>query len=398
MLLDRYIGQTVLRAFLLIAAGLTALFSLLVFVEQLALIGQGRYGLGNALAYTALTAPSRLLLLAPVCMLLATLLGLGGLARHAELTAFRGFGVSEARIIGAVLKLCVPIALALFLLAQFVIPPAQLAAQREQAAALGNAVADLAGGGFWVHKGRIFLNVRDFSGGNRLTGIGLYTLAPDGTLLSFIAADRATIEPDGSWALTGVIRKQTGNGRTETDSPPRLLWKPFLSPRQLRLLTMPPQMMPPLTLLAYIRALKRQHQQAILYAQAFWSMVAVPIALFGMALIAAPFVFETRRSGTAGRQILVGGLIGIVFLLVQQIIGYLGILLALDPAGSALAPSLVLAGLGAWLLERRHERLGPPFHLPDPAQKFRVGRFLRPEQNQKQQGEAQDFEQKIQQR
>ena len=398
MLLDRYIGWTVLRAFLLIATGLTALFSLLVFVEQLALIGQGRYGLGNALAYTLLTAPSRLLLLAPVCMLLATLLGLGGLGRHLELTAFRSFGVSEARIIGAVLKLCLPIALALFLLAQFVIPPAQLAAQREQAAALGNAVPDLAGGGFWVHKDGIFLNVRDFSGGNRLTGIGLYTLAPDGTLLSFIAADRATIEPDGRWALTGVIRKQIRDSGTITDFPGLLLWKPFISPRQLQLLTMPPQMMPPLTLFAYVHALKRQHQQAILYAQAFWSMVAVPIALFGMALIAAPFVFGTRRSGTAGRQILVGGLIGIVFLLVQQIIGYLGILLALDPAASALAPSVVLAGSGAWLLDRGHERLAPPFRLPDLPQKFRVGRFLRPEQNQENQAEAGDFKEKIQQR
>ena len=81
MLLDRYVGWTVLRAFLLIAAGLTSLFSLLVFVEQLSYVGQGQYRATDALGYTLLTAPDRLLQLAPICMLLAALLGLGSLAR-----------------------------------------------------------------------------------------------------------------------------------------------------------------------------------------------------------------------------------------------------------------------------------------------------------------------------
>jgi hypothetical protein len=99
---DRYIGWTILRTFLVIAAGLTALFSLLSFVEQLGLVGEGHYRVLDALAYTVLTAPDRLLQLAPVAMLLATLLGLAKLARGSELTALCSFGVSEAGIIGAV--------------------------------------------------------------------------------------------------------------------------------------------------------------------------------------------------------------------------------------------------------------------------------------------------------
>jgi lipopolysaccharide export system permease protein len=76
------------------------------------------------------------------------------------------FGFSEARIIGAVLKLCVPVVAALFLMAQFVIPPAQLRAQRVQASALGNTVPGLANGGFWARQGGTFLNVKQFSGGD----------------------------------------------------------------------------------------------------------------------------------------------------------------------------------------------------------------------------------------
>ncbi len=72
--------------------------------------------------------------------------------------------------------------LVLFLVAQFVIPPAQLKAQREQAAALGNALPGLSNGGFWAENNRDFLNVQRFAGGDTLLGINLYRINDDGTL------------------------------------------------------------------------------------------------------------------------------------------------------------------------------------------------------------------------
>ena len=354
-LFDRYVGRTVLSAFLIIAAGLTALFSLLGFVEQLGLVGQGHYRTLDALAYAILTAPTRLLQLAPVSMLLATLLGLGRLARGSELTAFRSFGVSEARIIVAVMKLCAPVLLVLFLLAQFVIPPAQLAAQRQQAAALGNALLGLSGGGFWVARDLNFLNVQGFSGGDTLRGMSAYSFNPNGTLQTYLQAERAQIKPDGRWLLSDVLRKHDQGARIVTDRLPNLDWKPFLSSRQLQLLALPVGSMPPVALYAYIRQLKRLHEPAQLYEQAFWSIVATPLSLIGMTLIAAPFVFGSQRSGTAGRQIVIGALVGIIFVLAQQITGYVGLLLDLHPAFFALAPSVLLLGLGLWLLDRGEE-------------------------------------------
>lgn len=359
MLLDRYVGWAVGRSFLLITTGLTALFSLLGFVEQLGLVGQGQYRLQDALIYTLLTAPDQMLQLAPVSMLLAALIGLGTLAKNAELTAFRSFGVSQARIIGAVVKLCVPVIVALFFVAQFVIPPAQQAAQRERAAALGDALPGLSNGGFWAQKGGVFLNVQSFAGGTELHGVSIFTFGPDGGLHSFIAADEAVPQPDGDWALSGITRRTITNGQTVTDQPDGLDWKPFLSTKQLRLLAMPPQTMPPLALYSYVRQLKRQHQEALVYEQSFWEMVAIPLSLIGMAMIAAPFVFGPQRAGGAGRQIVIGALLGMVFLLVQQITFYLGLLLAVNPAFSALAPSILLIVLGGWLLERQHIKLKP---------------------------------------
>lgn len=62
---DRYIQMVTLRAFLLVALGLTALFSLLEFVDQLAFVGQGHYRLADAAAYTALLGPARFMQLRP---------------------------------------------------------------------------------------------------------------------------------------------------------------------------------------------------------------------------------------------------------------------------------------------------------------------------------------------
>lgn len=359
MLLDRYIGWVVFRTFLLIAFGLTALFSLLGFVEQLGLVGQGQYGLRDAALYSLLTAPDRLLQIAPIAMLLGSLLGLGALARGSELTAFRSFGISQLRIVGAVLKLCVPVIIGLFLIAQFVVPPAQQAAQRERAGALGDALSGQSDGGFWAQKNGVFLHVESFAGSNALRNVAIFTFSPQGELQSFIAAGTARPQPNGSWLLFDVERKTVTNGQTETDQPEEMSWQPFISTRQLSFLAIPPETMPPLALYAYVHQLKRQHQEALIYEQSFWSMVAIPLSVIGMALIATPFVFGLQRSGSTGRQIVVGALLGMVFLLVQEITGYLGLLLAVNPAVSALAPSVVLILLGAWMLERSHTKLRP---------------------------------------
>lgn len=351
-MLDRYIARVVLRAFLMVIIGLTALFSLLAFVEQLSLVGEGHYKLHDALIYTMLTAPSRILQIAPISMLLGTLIGLGALAKNSELTAFRSFGISQARIIIAALKLCLPIIITLFLIAQFIIPPAQQAAQREQAIAMGDALPGLSNGGFWTQKNGIFLNVQSYIGNRFIRGVSVFTFTPEGALTSLLQADSATPQPDGTWQLNDVRRYTVTNGQTTTSFLATLDWRPFLTIHQFNLLSLPPQTMPPLALYHYVQQLKRRHQEALTYEQTFWNMVAAPLSLIGMTLIAGPFVFGLQRSGGTGRQIVVGALLGMSFILTQQIIGYLGLLLAISPAFSALAPSLLLLTIGLWLLER----------------------------------------------
>src|ERR1700729_681244 len=93
--LDRYIEGATLRSLVLVASGLTGLFSLLEFVDQLHDVGQGHYRVADAFLYVLLTVPSRLLQLMPVSLLMGSLFALGNLSNDSELIAMQATGLSD---------------------------------------------------------------------------------------------------------------------------------------------------------------------------------------------------------------------------------------------------------------------------------------------------------------
>jgi len=354
MLFDRYIEAAVFRAFGLVAAALSALFSLLEFVDQLSFVGQGHYRLIDALVYVLLTVPSRLLQVTPVSMLLGCLLALGTLARNSELTALRSLGISEGRIVGSVLKLVVPIVVVLFLMAEFVIPPAQQLAQTQRLSALSTSAPSLSdAGGFWAQGDGQYLNVGQFDEGGVPKDIEIYAFAEDGSLQSFIHADRADIRPDGTWLLSDVLRKRIYLSQFQTEHLASLAWHSFMPRQQTELLMLPPESMPPVALYRYVRALERRHQQAERYEQELWTKASIPVALAAMVMIAGLFAFGSLRAQSTGHQIAFGVILGVVLSLGQQIASYLALLLDLNPAVATLAPPLLLLMvLVAWFFHR----------------------------------------------
>ena len=351
-LLERYIAVATVKALGLVSAGLTSLFSLLEFVDQLHDVGKGHYRLIDALVYVLLTAPARLVQLMPAAMLFACLFALGSLATRGELTAMRAGGMSPRRIVGSVLRLAGYTVLALFLLAQFVIPPAQQLAQSQRASRLSSSEAVRSGDSFWAAGDHQFLNVRRFNNGNIPSDIFLYEFAANGEPLRFIQADHAEIRPDGNWLLVDVSRKRFNGDQIETDRLASLVWHPFLRPRQAAVLILPAESMQPIELYQYVRDLERRHQPAARYAQELWAKIDIPLAMAAMILIAAPFVFGPLRSQGTGQRMVIGTIIGIVFSLLQQITIYLGLLLNLNPALTATVPSVALMALALYLFRR----------------------------------------------
>ncbi len=351
-LLERYIAVATLEALVLVSAGLTSLFSLLELIDQLHDVGTGHYRLIDACVYVVLTAPARLLKLMPAAMLFACLFALGGLATRSELTAMRAAGMSPGRILAAVFKLAGCVVVLLFLLAQFVIPPAQQLAQALRVSRLSTVQAVRQGDSFWAAADHQFLNVQRFANGNIPSDIHLYEFAASGELQRFVQADHAELRPDGTWLLQQVSSRRFRGTDIETDRFATLEWRSFLRPRQVSVLILPADSMPPIQLYQYIRDLTRRHQPVARYAQELWAKLNLPLATVAMILIAAPFVFGPPRAQSVGVRMMIGTMIGIIFSLIEQITTYLGLLLNLAPALTATAPSILLMAL-AWYLLRR---------------------------------------------
>ncbi len=349
----RYVAVAALRAFALVAVALTGLFSLLEFVEQLASVGQGRYRVIDALVFVLLTAPSRLLQVTPVALLIGCLLALGGMARNSELAAMLSLGFSERRIIGSVLRLVLPLSVLLFGLMQLVIPPAQQLAWEQRSSALATSLTNGRESGFWTRHGRQYLNVERFERGNVPVGIDLYSFRADGDLESVIEADRATIGPDGTWTLANVSRRRVTEWKIETDHLPTLAWRSFISPGQIRFLIVPLASVAPTTLFRHIRSLPAD-QKVRRDEQVLWTEASLPLVLVAMIMAATPFVFGSPRSQNSGQHLARGVGVGMVFSLGQQILSRLGLLLGLSPALVAVVPPLLVIGLAIALLRRRN--------------------------------------------
>ncbi len=354
--IDRYVMVFATRAFALVALALTGLFSLLEFVEQLASVGQGHYDVADAFVYVLLTIPARLLQVAPMSMLLGSLLALGGFARHSELTAMLSLGVSERRIIGSLLILALPIMVFLLLVSEFVIPPAQLFAQEQRNSALASSKSPSNGNSFWAQGNHQYLNVQHFGRKNLATGIDIYAFAPDGSLKSIIHADRADIQRDGIWLLTSVSRKRVQSAEIVSDHLPSLAWQSFIPFEQMQFMTLPLESIPPIALYRHVRYLERQHQKATRYGHELWAKISIPISMIAMIMIAAPFVFGSGRLTSIARSLTMGVGFGVAFSLTEQILERLGSLLEFSPAVAALTPPLLVIALAIYRLYHVKER------------------------------------------
>src|SRR5690606_1206587 len=103
-ILHRYLAVNLLKGYFPVLAVFLAVFSLMVFVDELDEVGKGRYTFWNAGEFLLLTLPSRFVILAPFVALLGSISALGGLANNRELVAMEAGGISPYQIAWSVMK------------------------------------------------------------------------------------------------------------------------------------------------------------------------------------------------------------------------------------------------------------------------------------------------------
>ncbi|MDT8384272.1 MAG: LPS export ABC transporter permease LptG [Gammaproteobacteria bacterium] len=350
-ILDRYIGRHVGYSTLIVMGVLLTLFAFFAFMDEAGQIGKGRYGTWQAFQYVLLTIPGLAYQLFPICALLGTTIGLGILASNSELVVMRAAGVSLSRIIVSVMKIGLLFVVLTLVIGEGVAPPAERYAQTLRSVAMSDKLTLRSQDGLWARDGNSFVNVRDILPGERLGKIFIFERDAAYRLTKMVRADSAVYR-NGSWILQRVVSSDIGESMVTSARVAESPWQTNLSPDLLNVVTVKPNTLSIVGLYQYVAYLKDNGLDAGIYQQALWGKIVAPIITAVMVFLSIPFVFGPLRSVGIGHRILVGTLAGIGFYILNQMFAYMGLVFALNPIFSALAPAVV-AFVMAYLMLRR---------------------------------------------
>ncbi len=350
-LLDRYIGRRVLLAMLVTLLVLTALIGFVTLLDEAGGAGRGDYRIGDVFLYVLLLLPRFAYELFPMAVLLGSLIGLGGLANHSELTAMRGAGVSLSRIVLAVMKAGVIAMMGMVLIGELVAPASEQYAGQMRAEKISGNVTLHTPYGFWARDGNAFINIRYLLPNARLKDVYIYEFSDDRRLLRATHAATAVYQ-GGQWLLSGIRRSSFGEEGVRSEHLDREHWPSTLNPDILDVVAARPSVLPAWGLYQYISYLRDNGLEARSYEVAFWGKVLTPVVVLVMIFLSVPFVFGSLRSVGVGQRIFVGALLGIGFLLLTKAFGNLAVVYRLDPLFAALFPSLFFLAVAFWLARR----------------------------------------------
>ncbi len=336
--IDYHIGRNTLQGVFLVLAGLLVLFGFLELLSQLNDVGKGQFRLADAFVYVALTLPRQAVLLMPISALLGCTVSLGMMADHNELTAMQAAGISVRRIGLSVATASILLMLISVFVAEFIAPPLdQHARMRRSQARYGKTVL-VSKSGFWMRQERFFIHVAGSFSEKQAADIELYELDPEGQISRFLHARTATLQDDRTWLLEDVSQQRIEGGVIQTQALENYRLNHFLTPNQMQIFKLPPDSLSISDLWAYIRSLKARNLNAENYDLALWQKISQPATTASMVLLALTFIFGPVRMRSAGKRIATGMIVGILFYLLNQVFGHMGLLFNIPPLLTTLMP------------------------------------------------------------
>jgi len=350
-ILDWYIGRTIITYTLLVIGVLVGLFSFVAFIDELTDLGVGNYTLYQVIRYTVLTIPQRVHELLPMAALLGTILGLSSLAQLSELVVMRAAGISLLRIVAAVMKAAGVFVLANVILSELITPWTETVAQRGRAEALQESVDQQTDYGLWMRDQGTFINVGEVLPDLTLLDVRVFEFDETRHIRSVVHAKEGIFDKD-TWRLSRVRQSLFTPDRVTSRVTEQANWKSTLAPDILQVFLVRPEQLSLLRLDRYIDHLEDNRQETSRYKLAYWQKIVAPFAVAVMVILAIPFVFGQMRSGSFGRNLFVGIMLGLGFFLANKGFGYVVLVYGIPAILGAVLPTLAFL-LAALILVRQ---------------------------------------------
>jgi lipopolysaccharide export system permease protein len=363
----RLLYSDIIASVMFVVLAFLSLFFVIDLVEELD--GLGRRSIAAALQAVALEVPGHFYELFPIAVLIGTIFSLARLAQTSEYTILRTGGLGPGRALALLAALGAAFAGLTFVVGDFVAP----ACEREIALlkARYSGGTRLGGAGAWLKERRntpqgernYSVNVAGATSGGALAGVRIFEFDADGRLLSRIEAREGRVGADGTWTLADAdiarwpLPRTEGPTQVQLEQQARLQWSSTLSAQVVAAAVLPLGTMTTLELWRYSAHLSDQEQAAQGYEIRFWRKALYPLACLVMVALALPFAYMHARAGSVSLKVFGGIMLGIGFVLLNNLSGHLATLQGWTPWVAASAPSglFLLLSMAAftWLVRYR---------------------------------------------
>ncbi|ODS23928.1 LPS export ABC transporter permease LptG [Candidatus Endobugula sertula] len=350
-LLDSYIFRTTVAAIVIVLLIISSLDLLAKLIDELGNLTD-LYTFSEALMYVALGIPVSFYQFMPFAALVGGLVGLGSLASTSELVVMRAAGVSLLRLTWAVLKPVLLFIVAMLLFAEYVIPVSdQYAESRRSMLLQGKNKAVSSREGFWNREGNEFMHFNSVQTNGKLSGITRYRYDSQGFLYSSSFAE-LVLYINGRWREENVTETLFSKTETSTKTYASRYWDTTLSPKLLTVLVQDTDNLAISKLYRYANYLEKQNLGDENYWLVYWGKVLQPLVIISLVLVAISFIFGPLREATMGYRIFTGVVVGIVFQIVQKLMGPASLIYGLSPLLAVLLPIVFCLAYGLFLLSR----------------------------------------------
>lgn len=351
-IISRYIVSSYLKVIGLSAGSFVAIYLVIDFLERIGRFTRAQGKPYHIFLFFLYKVPEIASQITPLAVLMATLLTLGMLARHSEITAMRGCGISVARITAPLLVTAFVISMLTFLVAELVVP-ASFARMRYVQNVLiekKSPNAFFRQQNIWYRQENTLLQARNFNPADQtLKGITIWQMGPGMTPLQRIEAVAGQYS-DSGWLLKDVVIRGISGGNVVTTLRKRELPVPLnLRLADLKVLEKEAGTMSIFALRSYCNKLRKGGYDDTRYRAQLHSRISLPFASLVMAFLGIPFALRGGR--TSGIAVGIGISLGIGFsyFAVNAVLLSFGQAGVLPPLIAAWAANFIFAAAGVWL-------------------------------------------------
>lgn len=359
MILSKYIFGRVLRVFVFAFIGVLVLVMLMDAIELLRKFGGRDDSLTTIFRLAALHAPSVAVKALPFVMLLSAMWAFITLARSSEMVAASAAGQSFWGQARAGMMAAAVIGVASVALYTPIAATALSAYERMESRLLGTggSLLSVSAEGLWLRENTpegttVIRASQSVASADKLTDVSFFVFGPGDALLRRIDAETATLQ-DKAWNLSKASRHEVVYG-IGAQSPEVFSHDEFEVPTRLTASEIqnsfaPPETMPIWRLPEVIRGMELAGFSARRHIAHFHQMLALPLFLAAMTLIAAAFAIRPPRSTPFGFLALGCALSGFSFYFLSDLSMAMGISGVAPAALAAWAPPIGAIFLGVGL-------------------------------------------------